>query len=260
MRSLKSLVLAGVACVMVAGAALATPVDVTWTGTATGVDRLDIFGLGVGSGGNPDSSFTDVAYTATYRFDTDLGDLTFDAFFRELRGGAFFLPSIFASPAISANIAINGFTVSVLSEYFGSYRHQAGLGVVDLITTEVNSKPSVVNPGATDILFNRVSRPDDAQPPLPLSLTDPFALTFGVNEVADGFFQKFTAAGDPAFASGANLRPTSITIAPVVDPPPPPPPPGVPEPVTRKGSSWIWICRPSPGTCGRPTRKTCSTG
>ncbi len=228
MLTLKSLVLAGVASVMMAGAAQATLVDVTWRGTATGVDRLDIFGLGVASGGNPDSSFADVAYTATYRFDTALGDLTGDALFQELRGGTFFLPTVFASPAISASIAINGFTVGALSEYFGSYRHQSGLGVVDLITTEVNSKPSVVNPGATDILFNRVSRSDDSLPPLPLSLTDPFVLIFGADEAADGFFQKFTDAGDPAFVSSANLRPASITIAPVIGPPPPPP--GAPEP------------------------------
>ncbi len=227
--TLKSLVLAGFASVMIAGAAHATLVDVTWRGTATGVDRLDIFGLGAASGGSPDSSFADVAYTATYRFDTDLGNLVGDAFFQELRGGTFFLPSVFASPAISASIAINGFTVSALSEFLGSYRHQSGLGVVDAITTEVNSKPSVVSPGATDVLFNRVVRSDDTLPPLPLSLTDPFELIFGASETADGFFQKFTDAGDPAFASSASLRPASITIAPFVGPPPPPPP-GVPEP------------------------------
>lgn len=222
MRISMSTILAGAICVMM-GVAQATPVVVTWTGTATGVDKLDVFGLGAGSGGAPDSSFTGVAYTATYRFDTDLGNLTFDSYFQALRGGTYYLPLVFESPAVSASITINGHSVSAGREYFAGYEHQAGPDVVDVISTEVQSKPSDVNPGATDILFNRLI---DHFGALPLSLTDPFEHAIAASE-GDGYFQKFTDAGDPAYASWASLEPAWISIAPVVDPPPPP---GVPEP------------------------------
>lgn len=221
MRIPISTILAGAACIMM-GVAQATPVIVTWTGTATGADKLDVFGLGAGSGGQPDSSFTDVAYTATFRFDTDLGDLTTGSYFQALRGGTYYLPVVVATPAVSASITINGHTVSAGREYYGNYEHQAGPDVVDVIATEVQSKPSDANPGATDILFNRLIDYLDA---LPLSLTDPFEQAIAASE-GDGYFQKFTEAGDPAFASWANLEPTWISIAPVIDPPPP----GVPEP------------------------------
>lgn len=101
--------------------------------------------------------------------------------------------------------------------YLASSRRTSKAG-----STAVPSKPGAAHPGATDILFNRLI---EYLGVLPVSLTDPFEQAIAPAD-GDGFFQMFTDAGDPAFASWANLDPAWISIAPVVEPPAP----GVPEP------------------------------
>lgn len=197
-----------------ATSANATLVDVTWTGTISGGnDRTGIFG---GTRGE-DFNLAGFDYTAVYRFDTDLGSFTGDATHQILVGGTSFGDGTVVSPAISASIAINGATVSVGSDVFGSYLRRSepasggftGVGIFEtLVMASSDTPPSI------DEIFHRVIRNDGDLLPS-VSLTEPYARTFGAGDtVTNSNFQKF----DGGQLVAANLEPTSVSVAAVPEP------------------------------------------
>lgn len=200
----------------------AAQIDVTWTGTVSnGNDTLDLFGVPL-SGGFHDLSGQ--SFSATFRFDTTVGDTQSGAGFADLRGGTGFGAGTTASPAISATLTINGTTVAFASDLFGGYSRRQISGTSQ-IYTEVQQQ---VGP-AVELLFLNEFIFDESIPFTGLNETLSLDLpSGGPGEILQGFFQ-LTNDDATLFSSGA-LASTKVTIAPVTTTQPPPT--GVPEPAS----------------------------
>jgi hypothetical protein len=218
------ILLAGVAAISLsATSAQAALIDLTWTGLASGNDGLGLFGAA--------GAITGAAYTATYRFDTNVNfNANTTNGTEDVTGGSFFNPAL-ASPLISASLTINGMSVSLNGLYDSQYFRANGQGqsnVSTLAQRELTGNPAPYG----GELFQRVFQFTNNVYGGP-SLTQPGTFNFTAADNPGGNFSYFNrdAMGNLSGpTTGLSITPTSLVIAaaPVVTPPTG----GVPEPAS----------------------------
>lgn len=178
-------------------------VTVTWTGTVfDGNDPANIFG--VGPNNNPLGNLQGQAFSAQFRIDPAVGQVTTAADYLDVRGGTF--TGAFPTPLLSATLTINGFAYSFGSGYFGGYQRDATPGR-SAIYTEANQQQL---PGVVDILAIYEFLPDNSIPYG--GITESFTRTV-TGPVTVGVFQAFATGTSTGLFSG-HLTLASVTIAP----------------------------------------------
>lgn len=143
-----ALLLAGTAAIsLVATAANAAHVDVTWTGSAYGNDGFGVFGA--------PTYYNGVSYTATYRFDLGVGFSTNGTNGSEQVEGGFWMGQ--PSPLVSASLTINNVTFQADGGYYSDFFRQSGQGASQINTLAQRLIPGNPQPYGGE-LFQRVFR------------------------------------------------------------------------------------------------------
>jgi hypothetical protein len=203
-------ILAGVAALgLSAASAHAALVDLTWSGAAFGNDGAGLFGAA--------GPLAGVAYTAVYRFDTEV------SFFengangtQEVSGGSFFDPDR-PSPLVSASLTINGVTFDVTGAFNSQYFRQNGQGASNLSTLAQREIPGPQPFGGE--MFQRVFRLGDNFYGGP-DLTAPGAYDFTAADNPGGHFSFFNLDAQGGFVGGITdlqILPEHLLIAQVPD-------------------------------------------
>ncbi|MGD9633070.1 MAG: hypothetical protein AB7G28_06675 [Pirellulales bacterium] len=189
--------------------ASAALVDLTWTGTTLfgANDGLGLFG----PAGPIDAG---TSYIARYRFDTSIGyvaNATNGS--EEVVGGTFFNPAT-PIPLYSADITINGTSVSANGDYYSQFFRQTGQGASQ-ISALAQREPTAPVGGE---LFQRVFRLDNYYS-LPLALPGEF--DFDASDNPGGEFLQLNrdAQGNILGSTQIGLAPAHLSITLVVPEP-----------------------------------------
>jgi len=195
MKSILTSIAAGLALFSFASTASADIVYVTYSGTVlSGIDPVGIFGA-------PGASLAGDAYTASYVFNTNIGQIQSDPFYNNDLGG---VAGIYAqpSPSLGAVLTING-----LSMFIGG----GNVGQLYSIDYGNLSRSYDLAGDPTRSIYNEMSDPTRS---IPVSINVPF--TYTVTPANGGYGQGQAMLGiDPVSdaAQFLNLDPTTVTVS-----------------------------------------------
>jgi hypothetical protein len=199
--NIKSLGIAAALVTTFSASASAAIVLETFTGTVIGTDTLGLFGAA--------NTQLSTGYTANYFFNTSLGTTSLQPGVFSRTGGTIFSTT---SPLVSANLIINGITVSVGGTYFSELANLNSLATSFFTFRAVAD----IYPNANDSFTNSIQS-QSASVPFPTSIVSPFTYTF---QAGDSSFGNFSKGGEYLA-----LQPQTVTFGVFVAP-------AVPEPST----------------------------